>query len=111
MRPGAARIVWAARPGSAVLEEFLVLLGERGPLLGDAVDGADLDAGLVLHPDAGFGDHERHAGLRKLVSSGKRSLWTAPGKGKMRAVRGDAKLTPRASRAAPRGLDPFPRAP
>src|SRR5690349_13006439 len=110
MRP--ARTVWAARPGSAVLEEFLVLLGERGPLLGDAVvredrldragrlaglavdalvgvdvelilplvdavDGADLDAGLVLHPDAGFGDHERHAGLRKLVSSGKRSLWTA----------------------------------
>src|SRR2546427_12383782 len=27
----------------------------------DAIDGTDLDAGLVLHPDAGLGDHERHA--------------------------------------------------
>src|SRR5689334_8376258 len=27
----------------------------------NAIDRADLDAGLVLDPDAGLGDHERHA--------------------------------------------------
>jgi hypothetical protein len=26
----------------------------------DAIDGTDLDAGLVLHPDARLGDDERH---------------------------------------------------
>jgi hypothetical protein len=26
----------------------------------DAVDGADLDAGVVLRPDAGFSDHVSH---------------------------------------------------
>src|ERR1700712_39938 len=29
----------------------------------DAVDGADVDAGLVLHIDAGFGDDVRHLGV------------------------------------------------
>src|SRR5690242_10337744 len=48
----------------------------------DAVHGADLDARLVLHPDAGLGDDERH-GIPPVVPRAARGAavvwWNEPG--------------------------------
>src|SRR6266540_5869103 len=57
------RLDGAHRLAGAAVDALIRVDVEHGLALVDAVDGADLDAGLVLHIDAGLSDDIRHYGL------------------------------------------------
>src|SRR6185295_15129538 len=57
------RLHRAYRLTSAAVDALIRVDVEHGLALVDAVHGADLDAGLVLHVDAGLSDDIRHSGL------------------------------------------------
>src|SRR5262249_56741446 len=48
------------RLASVAINALVGMDVEHGLALVNAIDGADLDAGLVLHTDAGLSDHIRH---------------------------------------------------